>query len=298
MAQRQQADLQPLIDLVARLRAPDGCPWDREQRLGDLRAYLLEEAHELAAAIDGGDWQEIAGELGDLLFQAAFIARLAGEAGAFEAAQAIDGVKRKMIARHPHVFGGEELADAAAVRDAWERRKLAEEPARKSLLAGVPAAMPALLGAYRLTQKAAGVGFDWPDAKEVLDKIDEEIGELRRALAAAEGRTGGDAGADGGGDGGDGGGVAVPGRDKDDVREELGDLLFTVANLARKLDIDPEAALAAANGKFRRRFAHVEAGVAASGKALGEAPLAAMDALWEDAKRAERALPGDDGTES
>ena len=269
MAQRQQTDLQPLIDLVARLRAPDGCPWDREQRLGDLRAYLLEEAHELAAAIDGGDWQEIAGELGDLLFQAAFIARLAGEAGAFEAAEAIDGVHRKMIARHPHVFGGEELADAAAVRDAWERRKLAEEPARTSLLAGVPAAMPALLGAYRLTQKAAGVGFDWPDAKEVLAKIDEEIGELRRALA-----------------GGDGSDAAS-------VREELGDLLFTVANLARKLEIDPEAALAAANGKFRRRFAHVEAGVAASGKALGEAPLAAMDALWEDAKRAERGERGE-----
>src|SRR5258708_33219852 len=160
------ADLQPLLDLVERLRAPDGCPWDREQGLGEVRAYLLEEAHELAAAIDGRDWREIAGELGDLLFQAAFIGRLAVEAGAFDLAQAIDGVRRKMIARHPHVFGDEELADAAAVRAAWERRKLQEEPGRASLLAGVPTSLPALLGAYRLTPKAAGVGLGWAAAAE------------------------------------------------------------------------------------------------------------------------------------
>jgi nucleoside triphosphate diphosphatase len=258
------ADLQPLLDLVERLRAPDGCPWDREQGLGEVRAYLLEEAHELAAAIDGGDWREIAGELGDLLFQAAFIGRLAAEAGAFGLAEAIDGVRRKMVARHPHVFGDEELADAAAVRAAWERRKLQEEPGRASLLAGVPASLPALLGAYRLTQKAAGVGFDWPAAAEVLAKAEEEIDELRRALAA------GDAGAAG----------AAPA-----VREEVGDLLFTVANLARKLEIDPEAALAAANRKFRRRFEHVERGLAARGQRLGEATLAEMDALWDEAKR-------------
>jgi ATP diphosphatase len=252
------ADLQPLIDLVERLRAPDGCPWDREQGLAQVRAYLLEEAHELAAAIDGGDWQEIAGELGDLLFQAAFIGRLAAEAGAFEVAAALDGVRRKMIARHPHVFGGEELADAAAVAAAWERRKLAEEPARASLLAGVPASLPSLLAAYRLTQKAAGVGFDWPDAAAVLAKVEEEIAELQLA------RQHGDAAA---------------------LREEVGDLLFTLANLARKLDLDPEAALAAANGKFRRRFARIEQGLAARGQALGEATLEEMDALWNEAKR-------------
>jgi MazG family protein len=255
------ADLQPLLDLVERLRAPDGCPWDREQGLGEVRAYLLEEAHELAAAIDGGDWREIAGELGDLLFQAAFIGRLAAEAGAFDLAEAIAGVRRKMVARHPHVFGDEELADAAAVRAAWERRKLQEEPGRTSLLAGVPASLPALLGAYRLTQKAAGVGFDWPAAEAVLAKAEEEIGELRRALAA-------------------GGAGAAPA-----VREEAGDLLFTVANLARKLEIDPEPALAAANRKFRRRFEHVERGLAARGQRLGEATLAEMDALWDEAKR-------------
>jgi len=221
-------DLQKLLDLVARLRAPDGCPWDREQKLADIRAYFLEEAHEVAGAIDGGDWGELAEELGDLLFQIAFIGRLAEEAGAFSLSQVIDRVHHKMVTRHPHVFGDEVLADAQAVRQAWERRKLREEPGRASLLAGVPASLPALLAAYRLTQKAAGVGFDWPDAGAVLAKVDEETAELREALA---------------------------GGDREALREEVGDLLFTLANLARKLDLDPEAALAAANLKFRRRFA-------------------------------------------
>jgi ATP diphosphatase len=250
-------DLQKLLDLVTRLRAPDGCPWDREQGLADLRAYLLEEAHEVAGAIDGGDWGELAEELGDLLFQIAFIARLAAEAGAFSLSQVVDRVHHKMVARHPHVFGDEVLADSQAVRQAWERRKLREEPGRASLLAGVPASLPALLGAYRLTQKAAGVGFDWPDAGAVLAKVDEETAELREALAAG---------------------------DRAATREEVGDLLFTLANLARKLDVDPEAALAGTNLKFRRRFEQVEKGFAARGKSTAEATLAEMDALWEEAK--------------
>ena len=250
-------DLQKLVDLVARLRAPDGCPWDREQGLPDVRAYLLEEAHELAGAIDGGDWQELAEELGDMLFQVAFIGRLAAEAGAFSLSQVIDGVYQKMVERHPHVFGDEVLADAEAVRQAWERRKLKKEPQRESLFTGVPTSLPALLAAYRLTQKAAGVGFDWPDAKAVLDKAEEEIAEVREALAQGE---------------------------KDAVREEVGDLLFTLANLARKLDVDPEAALAGTNRKFRERFAKIEEGLAAQGKTAAEASLAEMDALWEAAK--------------
>src|SRR6185369_4483712 len=220
-------DLQKLLDLVTRLRAPDGCPWDREQKLADIRAYLLEEAHETAAAIDTGDWSELAEELGDLLFQVAFIGRLAEEAGAFSLSQVVDRVHHKMVARHPHVFGDESLADAQAVRQAWERRKLKEEPGRASLLAGVPTSLPALLAAYRLTQKAAGVGFDWPDAGAVLKKVDEETAELRDALAVGN---------------------------RDAMREEIGDLLFTLANLARKLDLDPEAALAGTNRKFRHRF--------------------------------------------
>jgi MazG family protein len=250
-------DLQKLLDLVERLRAPDGCPWDREQGLLDVRAYFLEEAHEVAGAIDSGDWEELAEELGDMLFQIAFLGRLAAEAGAFRVADVVDRVHQKMVARHPHVFGDEVLADAEAVRQAWERRKLREEPGRGSLLSGVPGSLPALLGAYRLTQKAAGVGFDWPDAAAVLDKAEEEIGEVREALAQGE---------------------------KEKVREEIGDLLFTLANLARKLEVDPEAALAAANRKFRRRFAHVETGLAERGKTAAEASLEEMDELWEGAK--------------
>ena len=252
-------DLQKLVDLVARLRAPDGCPWDKEQTLENVRAYFLEEAHELAGAIDGGDWQELAEELGDMLFQVAFITRLAEEAGAFRLPQVIDGVHSKMVARHPHVFGNESLADAEAVRQAWERRKLQQEPGRETLLGGVPSSLPALLGTYRLTQKAAGVGFDWPDAASVLDKAEEEIAEVREALA--EGKAA-------------------------QVREEIGDLLFTLANLARKLDVDPEAALAGTNRKFRHRFAKIEEGLAARGKTAAEATLEEMDALWEEAKGA------------
>lgn len=252
-------DLQKLLDLVARLRAPDGCPWDREQGLESVRAYLLEEAHETAAAIDSGDWDELAAELGDLLFQVAFLGRLAEEAGAFHLSQVIDGVHDKMVARHPHVFGDEVLEDAEAVRQAWERRKLQKEQksGRGSLLSGVANTLPSLLAAYRLTQKAAGVGFDWPDAASVLAKMEEETAELREALAAD---------------------------DREALREEVGDLLFTVANLARKLDVDPESALAGTNGKFRRRFAAVEAGLAARGKTPADSTLEEMDELWEQAK--------------
>src|ERR1700710_1435678 len=187
----ENPDLQKLVDLVARPRRPGGCPGDREQSLPDVRAYLLEEAHELAGAIDGGDWEELSEELGDLLFQVAFIGRLAEEAGAFRLSQVVDGVHRKMVERHPHVFGDEVLADAEAVRQAWERRKLQKEPKRESLFSGVPASPPALLGAYRLTQKAAGVGFDWPDAAPVLDKVEEEIAEVRQGAPPRAEETGG-----------------------------------------------------------------------------------------------------------
>ena len=193
-----------------------------------------------------------------MLFQVAFIGRLAEEAGAFRLSQVIDRVHRKMVERHPHVFGDEVLADAEAVRQAWERRKLAKEPKRESLFSGVPSSLPALLAAYRLTQKAAGVGFDWPNPDAVLDKMEEEIGELREALAAGR---------------------------REEVKEEVGDLLFTIANLARKVEVDPEAALAGTNLKFRKRFAKIEEGLAARGKTAAEATLEEMDALWEAAKK-------------
>lgn len=267
-----RTDLRRLLDLIARLRAPDGCPWDRRQTLVDLRAYLLEEAHETAAALDSGDRSELAGELGDLLFQVAFIARLAEEEGSFTAAEAIDRVHDKMVARHPHVFGPESdgddgarrPADAAAVERAWERRKLDETGEDRSLLAGVPASLPALTGAYRMTQKAAGVGFDWPDATAVLAKVDEELAELRAEIGAIREDA------------------ARGGTRR--VAAELGDLLFTVANLGRKLGIDPEAALAGTNAEFRRRFAHIEVRLAADGRRPDDSSLAEMDALWREAK--------------
>lgn len=262
-------DLERLLALVERLRAPDGCPWDREQTLPSVRAYLLEEAHETAAAIDAGDSDALASELGDLLFQAAFIARLMAEAGGPGAAEAIERSRVKMIARHPHVFGGEELKTAEEVRAVWERRKLRDGgQERKSLLDGAAAAsMPALLAAYRVTQKAAGVGFDWPDAAAVLAKLDEELAEVRAEIAASQ--------------------TDAETR-KARLRDEVGDLLFTVANLARKLEVDPEAALAGTLLKFRRRFAHVERELEARGRHLADATLEEMDALWDEAKRNER----------
>ena len=260
-------DLARLTTLVTRLRAADGCPWDREQTLPDLRAYLLEEAHEVAAALDSDDRSELLGELGDLLFQIVFIARLVEESGEFSLGTALDAVESKMIARHPHVFGGEPLADAKAVREAWERRKVrAPAGERRSLLDdATSASLPALVAAYRLTQKAAGVGFDWQDSSAVLAKLDEEIAELKELLpAAGKGLTGE--------------------RIRRRRAEEVGDLLFTVANLARHLEIDPEGALAAANLKFRRRFAAVESDLAADGKNVADASLEEMEAHWQAAK--------------
>lgn len=253
------ADIEKLQLLIARLRSPDGCPWDREQTLSSVRAYLLEEAHEAAAAIDGGDRQELLAELGDLLFQVTFVARLAEEEGAFELADAIDAVHAKMIERHPHVFGDERLADAAAVHRAWERRKAEPE---SSLLQGVPETLPALTGAYRMTQKAAGVGFDWPDAAAVADKVREEVAEVEEALASG---------------------------DPEHQREEVGDLLFTVVNLARHLGFDPEAALAAANRKFRRRFETMERFLTEGGRGLSQASIEEMEAAWNRVKRAAEA---------
>ncbi len=264
----QGSDLTPLVELVAHLRGPAGCPWDREQTLPDLRAYLLEEAHEVAAAIDSREWKEVEGELGDLLFQIVFISSLAEDAGAFDIGRVIEGILHKMISRHPHVFGGERLVDAKAVNQAWERSKAERDP-RESILDGVAPSLPALLAAYRMTQKAAGVGFDWAGPREVLAKVDEELAELRKALGIAEGsRTESDDDPE----------------SRRAVREEVGDLLFTVANLARKLGIDPEAALAEGNAKFRRRFAHIEKGLRACGHSLADATLDEMEELWVEAK--------------
>ena len=278
MNSKHRAEIGKLQALVARLRAPDGCPWDREQTLGDLRAYLIEEAHEVAAAIDAGDSEELLGELGDLLFQVVFIAHLSDEEGAFNLQEVIDAIHRKMVERHPHVFGEEDLEDANAVRRAWEERKLTQKKGQEggpgSLLAGVPRSLPALTGAYRITQKVSAVGFDWSDAREVLDKIREELAEVEEAL-------------DGTAAGGTADRAADEAAAEEKVREEIGDLLFAVSNLARFQGFDPEAALAAANLKFRRRFQAVEEALAGRGRSLVEASLEEMDHEWEAVKQRE-----------
>ncbi len=281
-------DLRRLLDLVERLRAPDGCPWDREQTLADARTYLIEEAHEAAAAAAAGDWDELAGELGDLLFQVAFVARLGEEEGALDAGAVIDRILDKMIARHPHVFGGEQAADAEEVLARWEQNKL-EEGTNRSLLAGVADSLPPLVAAYRISQKAAGIGFDWPGPAEVLEKLDEEIAELEAELPGltapgasdtepARGASGTTAGPE------------RPNREDhvDRMRDEIGDILFTVVNLARKLGVDPDAALAGTNAKFRRRFGQVEATLNKRPGGLAEAGLDEMERLWGEAKRSER----------
>lgn len=254
--------LRQLTELIETLRGPHGCPWDREQTVHDVRAYLLEEAHEVACAIDELDWRALRGELGDLLFQVAFVGYLAQEVGAFTLEEAAESARFKMIERHPHVFGDpdsgdEKLTDSGAVRKAWERRKHAAKGAPESHLAGVPATLPALLAAYRMTQKAAGLGFDWSSTGDVVAKLDEELAELR---------------------------VALDSEGPDRVRDEIGDLIFTVANLARHLGVDPEAALAGTNLKFRRRFAHMEKALAARGDRMPDTPIDALEELWEQAK--------------
>ncbi len=267
-------DLAPLAELVRLLRGPGGCAWDRKQTLGDVRGYLLEEAHEVADALDRRDWGALEEELGDLLFHVVFTASVAAEDGHFDLARVIHRIHTKMVDRHPHVFEVEQagtLHTADEVSRAWEERKLQQEKKDRPLLDGVARSVPALLASYRMTQKAAGVGFDWDEPAEVLDKVEEELGELRAEMPSAATKPNG-----------------PPGPDlRDGLRAELGDLLFTVANLARKLDIDPEAALAETNLKFRRRFGHVETRLKEQDRRLDQASLDEMDALWNEAKAQE-----------
>lgn len=254
--------LAPIADLIDRLRVD--CPWDRELSLADLRAYLIEEAHELAAAIDERDPAAINEELGDLLFEAVYVARLTGaELEEVPLAGAIRAVIDKMVARHPHVFGDEKdqakAGSAAEVAAMWEQRKRSHDGER-SVLDGVPASLPALVGAYRLGQKAAGIGFDWDSTEAVRAKVAEELDELDQETE--DGHVGQSAEA------------------KARVEEELGDVLFAVANLARHLDVDPERALAAANRKFRLRFAAMETELEPG----GDYPLEELERLWERVK--------------
>lgn len=260
------AGIDRLIAIMARLRDPHGgCPWDLAQSFATVAPYTVEEAYEVADAIARGDLDDLRDELGDLLLQVVFHARMAQEQGAFDLSDVIKSICDKMIRRHPHVFGDAASAGAEGQPAAWEAIKAAERaakgPARAGLLDDVPIGMPGLLRAVKLTRRAAQVGFDWPDAATVLDKLHEEVGELQAEIAAG---------------------------DLDKAHEELGDLLFVCANLARKLGADPEDAVRAANAKFVRRFGFIEQALAAHGVRPEQSTLAEMDALWDEAKRVER----------
>jgi MazG family protein len=254
------------VELIARLRAPGGCPWDREQTHESVKPMTIEEAYEVAHAIDEKDDAELAAELGDLLLQVVFHANIAEERGAFPLREVIDRVAEKMIRRHPHVFGGDDAATSGEVLRNWEAIK-AEERAAKgkddaSMLDSVHKGLPAVMEAFQLTTKASRVGFDWPGADAALAKLDEEALELSEAV-----------------------------KDQADPRaiaEEVGDLLFVAVNVARLTGVDPESALKAANRKFRRRFRHIEERLRSDGRKPADSTLAEMDRLWDEAKSLER----------
>jgi ATP diphosphatase len=263
-----EAELRRLLDIMAALRDPaSGCPWDKQQTFDTIAPYTIEEAYEVADAIAHRDFAALPDELGDLLFQVVYYARMAEEAGHFAFADIAKCINDKMVRRHPHVFGDAAARDAAAQTSAWEAQKSAERTARAQTgtLAGVPTALPALTRAVKLTKRAARVGFDWPDANQVLLKLDEEIQELRAELSDAD-----------------------PAR----LTDEVGDMLFVLANLARKLDLDPETCLRHANDKFSRRFNEMERDLEAQAQTLQELSLAQMEAAWQRVKAAERRAKG------
>jgi MazG family protein len=264
-----------LVALMARLRSPEGCPWDKEQTYMSLAPMLLEEAYEAFEAVEEareGRPLELRDELGDLLFQIIFYAQVAAERGEFTIRDVIEAIHSKMVRRHPHVFGGAQAEDAAEVLRNWEAIKAEEKrPGFKqgqaedvSLLDGVSTKAPALMEAHQLATKAARVGFDWQRLEDIFDKLHEEIDELRAAIRhQSESEE----------------------EDQTRVREEIGDVLFAVTNIARHLQVEPEAALKVTNRKFRRRFQHIEQGLKARGRALDAATLDEMEALWQEAKK-------------
>jgi ATP diphosphatase len=271
--------MQELLAIMERLRAPDGCPWDREQTFASIAPYTIEEAYEVADAIEREDLAHLKDELGDLLFQVVFHAQIARERGAFDFEAVVGAICDKLRRRHPHVFAGLGRLSAAEQSVVWENIKAEERggarrgDARRggadaaSALDGVPRALPALMRAHKLSKRAARVGFDFEHASQTADKVAEELAEVREAAAAHEAPP-----------------SAGP---SEEIFEEIGDLLFAAANLARKLDVDAEAALRAANAKFERRFRAMEARASARGEVFSSLSLAAQEALWLDVKRAE-----------
>jgi ATP diphosphatase len=270
---RPSKDIGRLIEIMAALRAPDtGCPWDVEQDFSTIAPYTIEEAYEVADAIQRGDFDNLREELGDLLLQVVYHAHMAEEIGEFAFGDVVETVTTKMIRRHPHVFGDEKARSAGMAKGMWEKIKSEEKAEKraarmargldpedhgKGYLDSVPVALPALTRALKLQEKAARVGFDWGEAAPILDKIEEEIGELREALHKG---------------------------DTASIKDEFGDMLFALVNLGRHLELDSEAALAGTNDKFRTRFHHVEQALAQAGGSLDEATLEEMEALWQQAK--------------
>jgi tetrapyrrole methylase family protein/MazG family protein len=271
-----------LVKLQARLRAPNGCPWDVEQTHLTLRTYLIEEAYEVLEALEGGDDSKFAEELGDLLLQVVFHAQIASERGRFNAADVVREIHQKMVRRHPHVFGEKRAKDAGEVLKNWEQIKAEERRAAKarrgteagggsqktvaSLVDGIPHTLPAVMQGYQLTRRASRIGFDWDDVEGVVAKIQEELGELRDARLQ---------------------------QSSEQIEDEIGDVLFATVNLARFLKVDPEIALKRTNAKFISRFREMERLADESGRALADVPRAEMESLWDEAKAAERSKRAD-----
>ena len=249
-----------LVKLMARLRAPGGCPWDRKQTFDSIKPYTLEETYEVLDAIDARDWPGLREELGDFLLQAVFYGEMAAEEGLFTIADSLQAINEKLIRRHPHVFGEAVAETPEEVKQRWDEIKKQEkaEAAPTALLDSVPRSLPALVEAEKISVKAAGVGFEWPTIDGVLEKLQEEASEL--AKARESGNT-------------------------EEIEHEVGDLLFTVVNLARFLKVDPEQALRKTNARFRKRFAYLESKIRSGGAKLQETPLDRMEELWQEAKR-------------
>ena len=257
------AAFQALVDIMARLRGPHGCPWDREQTLESLRGFLLEETHEVLDAIDRGDSDALRGEIGDLIFEGVFLAQVCADAGQFTVADSLEAITTKLVRRHPHIFdpSGRPLDTPGQVHQQWEQikaREQADAGERRSVLRGIPRTLPSLLRSYEISTRVAAVGFEWARPIDVVDKIEEEIAELRQAIEN-EGRA--------------------------RSEEEMGDLLFSIANLCRKLGMEPESALRKANEKFTKRFTALEDRLHAQGRSVHEATLEEMEREWEAVKR-------------
>jgi MazG family protein len=252
---------QRLVEIMGRLRGPDGCPWDREQTFDTIKPFTLEETYEVLDAIDRRDWQDVAEELGDFMLQAVFYAQMAAEQQLFTIEDSLEAINEKLVRRHPHIFGAESAETAGDVLRIWGKAKAAEKKDKgkedQTLLGGVPRALPALVEAQQIASRAAGVGFDWENPEQVIEKLHEELAEFDEARRKSS---------------------------QDELEDELGDMLFVLVNLARFVKVDPEQALRRTNRKFRERFGHIERKLQEQGRSLAEANLEEMEALWQEAK--------------